>query len=430
MKKIVMIVGVLLVIGLLGATWYSSFQTEKLFVSQVEKSGELSGPAIKVNLDEYARGFLQSRAKTSVSLGKAASLHLVHKITHLPWGTRVVTTIDDEAYHDGENGESLPLEQLQVLSHFSLTGKSDMQMKIPAIETEQDGLRISLADLEVNGSLNAGMDDGAFDLRIDSFQVQTSESRNFAIDDVHGVVHYREQGGFPLGDGVLQLEKISAIREGVAGYVMTDLAYRYNSTLADRRLNQYVDITFEDLAVADETCRKGRLKFDITGMDADAVQGLQEAYGGMSAEALAGREVDPFLVQLQIMAKTMELLQKGIHAKLETLALETSDGAINAQGFIDVENMQQDGGPAFDLKSLRAGATLHVDAGAFAAGYRLASALRGVQLSAEELRLQADALLQTLVAQGVLVQSEDGGLTGEFAVADGAASLNGKPVSR
>ncbi|ABA89939.1 protein of unknown function DUF945 [Syntrophotalea carbinolica DSM 2380] len=433
MKKIVIIVGALLVAGLLGATWYSSFQAEKIFAAQAEKTGELYGPAVKVSLDDYTKGLLQSEARTSVVLGKAVPLHLLHKVTHLPWGAKVVTTVNQEAYDEqglAEIGAYLPLEQLQMVSHFGLTGNSDMRMNIPVMETDRDGLRIRLQGLEMNGSLNAGMDDGDFDFKVASMQVRTPEIQDLTFDGFHGFFNYREQGGFPLGEGVLQLDKILLNREGVAGYELNGLSYRFNSTLTDRTLNQYVDVAFADLAVAGEACSNGRLKFEITGMDADAARALQEVYGSMSAEALAGSDVDPFLIQLQIMSKTVELLQKGMHFKLETLALETAGGNIHAQGFVDVENMQQENRPAFDVKGVRAGATVYFDADAFVSGYRLVSAMQGEQFSAEDLSSQAASLAQSLVSEGILVKTENNGLEAELSFAEGKASLNGKPVSQ
>lgn len=433
MKKIVIIVGALLVVGLLGATWYSSFQTEKIFAAQAEKTRELYGPAIRVTLDDYTRGFLQSQARTSVVFGKALPLHLLHKVTHLPWGAKVVTTVNQEAYDEqglAEIRAFLPLEQLQVVSRFGLTGNSDMQMNIPAMETEQDGLHIRLQGLEMNGSLNAALDDGKFNFKLASMQILTSDIQSCSIEGLHCFVDYREQGGFPLGEGVLQLDKILLNREDVASYELNELTYRFNSTLTDRTLNQYVDIAFADLAVAGEACRNGRLKFEITGMDADAASALQKVYGSMSADALAGSDVDPFLIQLQIMSKTVELLQKGMHFKLEALALETAGGNINAQGFVDVQNMQQENRPAFDVKGVRAGATLHFDADAFVSGYRLVSAMQGEQLSSDELSSQAESLAQSLISEGILVETENNGLEAELSFAEGKASLNGKPVSQ
>jgi uncharacterized protein YdgA (DUF945 family) len=433
MKKIVIIAGGLLIVGLLAATWYSSVKTEKIFALQVEKARELYGHAISVSLDNYDRGFLHSQAETTMMVKASPPLHFLHRMTHLPWGAKVVTTVDREAYHKEELAEiesGLPFDQLQVISRFRLDGQSDIRMKMAAVEVGEGGQKISLDGLEMNASLNSAMDDGDVDFRIEGIGFQKTDSDTGTIKGFHGIVHYREQGGFPLGDGVLRADEIDFGSDDAARYVLNNLAYRFNGTLDDGMLNQSVDIDFGSMQIADEICRRGRLKFEITGMNAKAVRALQETYGAMSKKALTGDEIDPFLIQLQVFSKTMELLQKGLHVKLENFELETDAGKISARGAVDLEDMGRKIRPVFDVNAVRAEATLHFEDGAFTSGYRLISAMRGEHLPVQELTRRAESLSDTLVAQNILIRNDDGSLVADFAFKDGAGKLNGKPVSR
>lgn len=433
MKKTAILIAGLIVAAMFGATCYSSVKTEKIFTAQTEKMRELYGPMLGVSLDNYERGFFHSQAKTTLQVGQATPVHMLHRVTHLPWGARVVTTVDQGVYTDEDLTairEQLSLDQLKLVCHFGITGSSDAKMEIPAIVMEQNGAKISLAGIGLSGGLNAAMDRGDFDVRIASLQVQSTDEKDLAIAGLRYFGTYREVNGFPLGEGAFQLDDIQAMHGDIVTHALKKLLCRFNSTLTDQTLNEYVDITFGNIAVLDASCSGGQLKFDITGLDAESVRAIRDVYRGSSAAALNGGDVDPFMLQLQVMSKGMELLQKGMHFKLDALRLEHANGSMSAEGFVDLKKREDGSAPTFDLKNIEAQANLHFDKGAFADGYRLASALRGNRNLAEDLSRQAETLAQSLLAQGVLIQAEDGGLRADLSFADGKASLNGKPMSR
>lgn len=433
MKKTVIIIAGLIVAAMLGAIGYSSVKTEKVFTSQTEKMQELYGSRLGISLDAYQRGFFQSRSKTTLLLGKSKPLHMLHRVTHLPWGSKVVTTVDQQAYTPEDLAAIrawLPLEQLKMVCHFGLMGSSDMKMELPAIAMEQDGGKISLTGMGLTGGLNAAMDRGEFDLKIENLQLKFPDGKGCSIAGLRYSGTYRDEGGLPLGEGALQLDAIQAMHGEIVTHSLKKLICRFNSTLTDQTLNEYVDITFENMAASDVSCSNGQLKFDITGIDADSFRAIRDVYRVSSANALRAGDVDPFMMQLQVMAKSMELLQKGMYLKLEILKADFSNGMINAEGFVDLKKRADGGNSSFDLKSIEAQVTAHFDQGAFAEGYRLTSALRGNRGSAEDLSRQAEMLSRSLLTQGVLVQGGDGGLMAEVSFADGKVSLNGKPMAR
>ena len=433
MKKTAILVAGLIVAAMFGATCYSSVKTERVFAAQTEKMDNVYGPMLGVSLDAYERGFFHSRAKTSMQVGKAQRLHLFHRMTHLPWGAKMVTTVDQQAYAPEQLSaisEVLPLEQLKIVCHFGMTGSSDAKVEIPAIVMEEDGTKISFAGIGLTGGLNAAMDRGDFDVRIAKLQVQSADEKELAVAGLRYSGTYREVDGFPLGEGAFQLDDMQAMHGDMVTHALKKVICRFNSTLTDQTLNEYVDITFGNMAVLDASCSGGQLKFDITGLDAESVRAIRDAYRASSAEALNGGSVDPFMLQMQVMSKSMELLQKGMQFKLETLRLEHANGSMSAEGFVDLKKREDGATPAFDIKNIEAQAKLHFDDGAFAGGYRLARAMRGNRNSTEDLSLQAETLAQSLLAQGVLIQDGDGGLRADLSFADGKASLNGKPMSR
>lgn len=433
MKKTTIVVAGLIIAAMFGATCYSSVKTERVFVAQTEKMREFYGAMLEVSLDDYERGIFQARAKTSVRVGQATPVHMLHRITHLPWGARVVTTVDQTAYTDealAAISGRLPLDQLKIVCHFGITGSSDAKMEIPAIVMEQGGAKISLVGVGLTGGLNAAMDRGDFDVRIENLQIRTPDAKDCTIAGLRYSGTYREVDGFPLGEGSLQLDEVQAMHGEVVTHALKKVICSINSTLTDQTLNEYVDLSFEKMAILDASCSNGQLKFDITGMDADSVRAIRDVYHASSATAQGGAAVDPVMMQLQVMSKSMELLQKGMHFRLETLRAESANGTISSEGFVDLKKRTEEGIPSFDLKSIEAQVTLHFDEGAFADGYNLVSALRGNRRPAEDLSLQAETLSQALLAQGVLVQDGDAGLVAELAFAGGKASLNGKPISR
>ena len=433
MKKTAILVAGLIVAAMFVATCYSSVKTEKIFAAQTEKMRELYGPMLGVSLDNYERGFFHSQAKTSVQVGQAKPVHMLHRVKHLPWGARVVTTVDQDVYTDEDLAairEQLPLDQLKLVCHFGITGSSDAKMEIPAIAMEQNGAKISLAGIGLTGGLNAAMDRGDFDVRIASLQVQTPDEKDCTIAGLRYFGTYREVDGFPLGEGAFQLDDIQIMHGDIVTHALKNLLCRFSSTLTDQTFNEYVDITFGNIAVSGASSSGGQLKFDITGLDAESVRAIRDVYRVSSAEALDEGGVDPFMLQLQVMSKSMELLQKGMHFKLDTLRLEHANGAMSAEGFVDLKKREDEAAPVFDLKNIEAQASLYFDKGAFADGYRLASALRGNHSPAEDLSLQAKTLAQSLLAQGVLIEAEDGGLRADLSFVDGKARLNGKPLSR
>lgn len=433
MKKIVIVAGVLILAGLVGGTYYSSRKTEQVFTAQMERTRELYGSLLVVHMDAYEKGFLQSRAKTSVHMGDAFNLSLQHRITHLPWGARVVTTLDRAAYPAEDLAaieQRLPLDEVRLVSRIGMTGGSRMQMQVPDIDIQEEGTQFRLSGIDFDAGVNGAMDAGDYDIGIASLQMVTPEAESVTLDDLRYTGTFRYLDGLPLGDGRLQLAKVQASDAGAVKFAMNNLACSVNTTLTDQTLNQYADLTFEELSVVGETCSKGHLKYEVTGLDADGMREIQAVYRSVSADLLADREPDPFLLQLQVMSKFWELLQKGVHVKLETLELQSAGGGVNVQGFVDLAKAAAQSGPAFDVNSLSAEATLQMDEGTLAYGYRLASLLNGQQVPEEEMARQADAFTRSLLARNILVKRDGGGFKAEFIFANGQGRLNGRPMPR
>ena len=178
-----------------------------------------------------------------------------------------------------------------------------------------------------------------------------------------------------------------------------------------------------------EQFSNAELKLAISGIDSAAVRNIQETLIQLQGD-LIGQQVDPMVLQFQMIGLYSQLFREGIDLNLERLALQTADGGLTGVGSLHLEQLNLAGPGSLGFDMLKANFQLDLDHATFAALFRLIDSLQRKDLAPVNravLTEQAEQLAGAFVQKGLLSRRQDGGYRSELVVDEGKAELNGNP---
>lgn len=431
MRKILSSLMVLILLALFATTYFCSGRTEDAFNAQV-KQLNLSYPGVlQVELVEYQRGLLVSEVQTRLTLQQRDPLALHHQIRHFPWGITMVTRLAKDSALVTEFAELLPLEQLQLQTDVGLDGASKTSFKLPSLTLDDETGRVQLQGLLLDLALNGQLSGGELNFQLETLQVQNSGEVEIILSGVQLDSQFAEQQELPLGSGELRIEHLTIRSENRPAFELSELRYETSSSLQNERLATELNLTLAGMSLAGESISDGQLQLQLSGIDAAAVRELQKSAQQLQADLL-NQQVDPLILQLQMLGLYSQLFTEGLTLTLNRLVLRTEDGALLGKGELMLQEIDRTEASPLAFDQLKGQFQLDIDRSVFVAGFRLFASLQRSGQSPRNPAVAAELAEQFaggLVQKGILSRREDGGYRIEVSVEHGLGSLNGQPFS-
>lgn len=421
MRKIFSGLMILTLVVLFVATYLCSQKTEEVFKAQVDELNSYYGGILQVELLDYRRGLLVSEVKTRLSLSQQV-LPLQHQIRHFPWKVRVLTQV--AAY--SESVDMLALEQLKLQTDVSLKGDSQSRLVLPELNFSDGKLNLQLQGLRFGCRLDGHLSEGQIDVQLGGLTFAEPGGAQFVLGGVSLQSKFVDMQGLPLGGGVVQVERFAWQADGQADFELKDLRYTADSRLEQEMYASGFDLQLGALKLGGETFTDGQLQLQVAGLDGATIRQVQASARQLQAE-LIGQQVDPLILQLQLLGLYSQLLEKGLTFSLSHLELRTTDGLLQGNGRLALQGFDLSGGNLAAFEQLSARFQLDLDQPVFAAGFRAWDFFQHPE-SKRNAAVQdelAGQLAGGLVQKGILVR-KDGGYRLDFSVDRGEAKLNGK----
>lgn len=422
MRKIIASLLIIPLLLLLGVGYYNSIKTEAAYRAQLEQLNRNYPGLLQLQLVDYQRGLLVSKAQLSLQIQNQQPLVLTQQLRQLPWGLTITTRLADASPLALELAERLPLADLQLVSEIALSGASKTSFALPVADFELEDGRMSFKDLRFSCQLDGQLSNAVLSLQLGQLELQDQQSR-ILLSGFDFNSQFTENQGLPLGDGELTLARFSGNAAAQPAFDLKGLRYQVATRLDGDKLSTALLLSVAELALLHEKFTAAELKLTLTGLKAATLREIQRSAKQLQADLLAG-QVEPFLLQLQLFSLYAQLLQDGLSLKLERLALQAETGSLHAQGGVSLV-----GSGPLSFDRLKADLLLELDAGAFAALFRLFDSLQRQGQPAENravLTEQAEQLAEAFIQKGLLSRSA-GGYRSELKIEQGAAVLNGSP---
>ena len=429
MKKTLSILMALTIITLFTLTWYCSNQTEHHFTAQLAAINQASPELIKAELITYQRKLFTANAETAVSIRGEEEVRFNHQIRHFVWGVKMITTLAPDSALAKEIGTKIPLEQLQLITDFSLLGASKSRFILPQLTFQDDSGNLEITGFSIGWDLNADLTMGKFVCLLDNLQLQPVGQSELHLANLKISTRMTDLQDIPLGDGELQLEKLQLLRHGKSVIEFQDIQYRGQTDLSQGLFSSTAELSFAQLLLAGEILRDGRLKMTLSGIDADLIRSIQQTAGQLQQQAL-DQQSSPLELQLQLLGFYTELLNSGITLTLEELSLSTDNGEINGNGVLSLLKESTAESSLFSLESITANFQLEIDRGAFVTGYQLFNNLQSsgdTYQNQAVLAEQAEQIAGGLIQKGFFVRQDGDKFRMDFSWVEGQGKLNGEP---
>jgi uncharacterized protein YdgA (DUF945 family) len=428
MRKLLSGLMILTLVVLFTATYYNSKNTEAVFRAQLAQLDQNYAGLIQVELLDYQRGLLVSEAETRITV-RENSLPLQHQFRHFPWKVRLQTGLAQDSDAAAEFAALAPLDKLQVQTDVELNGASKSTLVLPALTISDDGKRLQIKGLQLSFDLEREMTGGDVRLQLASLHLEQPEEASLLLTGVEMNSRFAAQQGLLLGGGFLTVGRLAITPESKPGLELNELRYETATMLEGDQLMSDLGVQLKELSLAGETFTDGQLRLKVSGIDAAALRELQDAAKQMQVELL-DRQVDPVVLQLQLLDLYSQLFKDGLTLTLDQLSLQAGDGAIQGQGQLELQELNFIGSPIAADK-MTGQFRIDIDKAAFIAGFRLLDKLqrRGKSTNRAVVAEQAEQLAGGLVQKGIFSRRDNGGYRLDMTLEQGQGTLNGKPFS-
>lgn len=247
------------------------------------------------------------------------------------------------------------------------------------------------------------------------------------IADVQMDSRFTDLQGLPLGGGDVLVGKVSLQQADKPVFELNELRYKALSTLENEQLTSGLELQLAGLTLGGETFTDGRLQLQVSGVDAAAVLEMRANARQMQAE-LRGQQIDPVILQLQLLGLYSRLFQAGLTVSLEQLSVQADDGVLQGKGSVRLQELNFTGGGSMAFDKLDGQFQLDIDSSVFNAGFRVLNNLQrqGRSDNPAVLNEQAEQLAGGLIQKGIFSRREEGGYRLDLSVKQGQAELNGK----
>jgi len=424
-RKILSVLMILTLLVLFVTTYFTSTKTEAAFRQQVEQLNRTYAGILGVELLEYERGWLLSEVRTRLFL-KQQSWELQHQIRHFPWKIQVQTGFAPDSPATAYLAQQLPLDQLQLQTDVALDGSSQSHFNLPELRLSDQQTEFLLQGLRCEFALEREMRGGLLQFSLDSLQVSEPGVAELTLADLQIDSRYRDVNGLPLGDGQLRIGKFSLIEGEAPGIGLTELLYQVDSRLENDQLTSAIDLHLQQLQLGGESFTEGRVLLQVTGINAATLRELQGNLLQLQAE-LQGEQIDPLILQLQLLGLYTQLFQDGVTISLSQLSLQADTGTLAGAGEVRLQQLNLTSG-RMGFDNITANLQLAVELPIFQAGYRVYNFLQDSRRNDNPavLNEEAEQLAGALVQRGIFVRSE-GSYRADFSLKQGRAELNGQP---
>ena len=431
MKKIVSTCLVLILLALFSATFYCSRRTEAAFRRQVENLRQNESGFLKVRLDSYRTGLFLSQAGLSILLDGAGTLRLRQQIRHFPWGVEMVTQVAGDSDLASELTNLVPLDQVLLLTRVDLHGRSHSTLGLPEWHFSDDSGELKLSGLNLVFDLDQTLSSGDYSLDLGTLSITVEGERRLELSGMTLQGRVAGARGLPLGEGELRIARIELHNSTQPDLDIKDLRNFFRLQLTGESLAGLTETSMGELLLLGERFTKARFKLSLRGLEVAAIQELQESLRQLQADLLS-REVDPLILQMQMLGVYSQLLQGGLDLRLEQFDVQGEEGTLQGEGTLQLLKTKAPGTSGTSPEQVTGHLFLNIDHGIFASGVRAldrlqhqgrASANRGV------LNEQAEQLAGALLQKGILTNRQGGGYRVELAFDRGQGWLNGRSLN-
>ncbi|WP_303722964.1 DUF945 family protein [Malonomonas rubra] len=417
MRKILSGLMILMLVVLFATTYLCSSKTEQVFKAQVEELNNIYAGLLQVELLDYQRGLFVSKAKTQLTLQQQV-FPLQHQIRHFPWKVSMLTVF-------GEGSEQATImEKLQLHTDVTLDGNSQTHLVWPEVKFTDGKVELQLQGLRLDCRLDGELSAGEIVARLDGLDISEPGAR-FAISGIKLKSQFFDLQGVPRGAGELMVGRLAGQADGRPGFELKDLTYRADSRLEQETLSSSLELLLGELKLGGETFTDGRLQLKVGELDVATIRQVQASVRQLQAE-LIGQQIDPLILQLQLLGLYSRLLEKGVTLSLPQLALRTAEGRLQGSGRLTLQGIDLTGGSLPAFEQLTGSFQFELDKPVFAAGFRAWNYLQNPQRknNATVLDELAGQLAGGLVQKGIFSRN-DGGYRLDFSIDRGEAVLNG-----
>ncbi|MFK5927752.1 MAG: DUF945 family protein [Desulfuromusa sp.] len=432
MKKILSILMALTLIVLFTLTWYSSRKTEQLFTAQINAFNQTAPGLIKVDLQEYQRKLFTSTAQTALQIQGQDKIIFIHQIRHFVWGIKMTTILANNSDLANAITTTIPLNQLPIITDISFLGASKSTLELPQLSFQDDSGKLKMTGFSASWDLNADLTMGGFTCQLENLQRQQDNQNELNLTNLKISSQMTDLQDIPLGEGTLQVENLQLLEHGKPAIEFQNIQYRGQTDLTQKLFSNTAELNFDQLSLADETLRDGRLKLILSGIDTELLHSLQQTAKQLQLKAL-NQQGNPFELQLQLLGLYTQLLNSGITLHLEDLSVKSGEDKISGNGVLTLLNESSADGSLFSLANIQTNFQLDIDRGAFVTAYRLFNNLRsngGNHQNPAVLAEQAEQIAGGLVQKGIFVQQGGDKFRVGFSWIKGQGTLNGNPFQR
>ena len=426
MRKIFSSLLIIILILLFGATYFCSRKTEEVFKAQAAQVNQNYPGFAQVELLDYQRGLLLSEVKTKIIFQQEV-VQLHHQIRHFPWKVQVFTTLEKDSELAAELSDVIPFEQLQLVTEVFFDGSSQSQFHIDELKLSDKKVQLRLQSVDFALELDGRLSDGQLALGLDRLEIAETEETEVVLAGLKMNSNFRDLQGLPLGDGTVQIDNISVKARGKQGFALSGLNYAGNSLLEADTLTSGLNLQLTSLELGGENFSDGQLQMQISGIDAIALKELQGNVRQLQQD-MQGQQIDPVILQLQLLGLYSQLFQQGVTLSIDQLAMQADAGRVSGHGAVTLQELNFSGGGLIPLDKLKGDFLLDIDRQFFNAGFRMLDTLqrKGQRRNPAVLNEQAEQIAGGLVQKGIFSRRE-GGYQLELKLDQGLVELNGNP---
>ncbi len=426
MRKLMTVLLLLILAGLFASTYVCSLKTEEKFANQVARFNRSYPGVLQVTVDDYQRGLLVSKVKTSLSLPGRELLELQQRIRHFPWGIKIWTGISKNSRF----ATFLPVKEFLLETDIGLNGIADSTFELPELTFQNGQEELQLTGLSLHGRFDTQENSGDLKLLLESLKLVENDKVRIDLAGVNFTSIFREQQGIPLGEGRLQLEHLQVQSAEQVGFGFNGLQYVVSTLLENGEFSSVLDLKIAELSYAEEEFSAGRLRIKLSGIAVATLRDLQERVKQLQTDLLS-RKQDSLSVQLQLLGIYSELLQEELSIELEQLVVQTAGGELSGQGKLALQELPSSASAGL-FERLSGELQLKITKAAFAAGFRLFDKLqrkgRSV-VNAAVLNEQAEQLAGALMQKGILTRTTAGVYRLDFTFERGQLLFNGQELN-
>lgn len=453
MKKLVVAVLLLIVLGLAAAPYWFGMQAEKVYEARL---GALSKEGVAVSDTSYHRGWLSSTAKATLLYpGVPVTFVTTHEISHgpLPFAhwlkgdfamtpTMALIHSNVVAQLAVEKLPAFTLPPIDATTQVGFDGVANTTWQIAA------GRRTLPQGFEASWQTVSGTARTSADGLRGRSTFKTPEIR-LKLGAVGGTIKgidvntdtRRAANGLPLSDSVVHIEHVTAPLVDIDGFQLNTGANEGPGTI-----DVSVDYRVRAIKVVTASYGPAELKLNFRRLDTDALLKFNRAMS-----AAYRKKLPPEQMNMVMMGHVMQALaamgKRNPEIEIKRLGFTTPDGDVEAQGgfTLDGRNVDLGQNPMLIATALSGGVTAHIPV-ALAQHWtegvvqKEIMALResGKLTAAEREKLTPEkvAAIATQVAparlksveQRLNIAREGDTLVLKLAYDDGHLSLNGQPM--